>query len=185
MRQRLFEWLCFEHALQHRRVRAVRDHLFVSSVYVPERPDKPFVIVRLIQRFRMRSEEVLTLSRLRCSHVVSQKVHFPYAEMPRQIDKLKPGIPSEMNVIRLLAQTVSTRSLTSFYSPFILFANISVLRPQFTSSVVEQIKIRIEPARIAKIKDIKKIAQLVSIIKTENANLSASMERSNVFDVFA
>lgn len=103
--------------------------------------------------------------------------------MPRQIQKLKPGIAAEMNVIRLLAQTVSTRSLTSVYPPRILFTNIRVLRPQFTRTVVKQVKIRIEPARIAKVQDIKKVTELISIIETKYMNVTASVERSNVFDV--
>lgn len=52
----------------------------------------------------MRSEEVLRLTlAVRCSHVVPEQIEFPYAEMPRQIQKLKPGIPAEMNLICYLA----------------------------------------------------------------------------------
>lgn len=66
-----------------------------------------------------------------------------------------------------------------------LCANIDILRPQFAASVFKYRKIRSKPAGITKIQHIKKVAPLINIIKTEDSNVSASVERSNPFNVLS
>lgn len=65
--------------------------------YLVELLGKTSVIVSLVQRFRMRTEEMLLLSFWNV-HVVSQKNEFLDAIMQGQIQKLKSAVGSEMDV---------------------------------------------------------------------------------------
>ncbi len=50
--------------------------------------------------------------------------------------------------------------------------------------IIESIKICSEPARIAKIEHVKKIAPLISIIETEYSNVSGLMKWPKILDLF-
>lgn len=52
----------------------------------------------------MVSEEVLLPAlRIRGSHIVTEQVELPDAEVPRQVDQLMSGVSAIVNVIRCLA----------------------------------------------------------------------------------
>lgn len=60
---------------------------------------------------------------------------------------------------------------------------LRALRPSLTRLVLNSFRIKVKPLRIAKIKDVHKVTNAISITKTENRNLSPFMERANVLDV--
>jgi hypothetical protein len=105
--------------------------------------------------------------------------------VPRQVHQLKSRITPEENMVRCFAETLSRTSGASLYLVRILVTNFDILRPNLRAVVIKKIKIVIEPARIAEINDIQKITKAISVVKTEYRDVAASVERSNVFNIFS
>ena len=66
-----------------------------------------------------------------------------------------------------------------------LFANVDILRPLLITLVIKKVHIRFKPARITEVSDIQKITNAISIVETEKNHVSARVERTKIFDIFA
>ena len=130
-------------------------------------------------------EEVLLASLVvRGSHVVAEKIHLANAEVPCEVYQLMPGVPAIENVMWCLAYSVPAAACNSLQLTLMLCHALRTLRPHLRSAAVKSFRIEFKPLRIAKIKDIQKVTNAISIAKTEYRNLSTLMKRSNVFNIF-